>query len=186
VKSVRVLSPCFRSFDDAIVVLSDGHPSRVRRCAMGWDIRREGRAWSGNALDRYELAPGKIELIITCGCAAPPSESRALSEITTSTASDGTLQPPSQSYAALARDDGRTWCAYTDPSEFESEVTKLMPAESARVAYNATQLVELTYQVQPESDDWIVVDLYTPTDARSPIPDPRSPVPDPRSPLGIY
>src|SRR5688572_12076931 len=82
VKSVRVLSPCFRSFDDAIVVLSDGHPSRVRRCAMGWDIRREGRAWSGNALDRYELAPGKIELIITCGCAAPPSESRALSEIT--------------------------------------------------------------------------------------------------------
>ena len=30
---------------------------------MDWDIRREGRAWRGNALDRYDLAPGKIELI---------------------------------------------------------------------------------------------------------------------------
>ena len=30
----------------------------------GLDIRREGRAWiSGEALPRYELAPGKIELI---------------------------------------------------------------------------------------------------------------------------
>ena len=29
-----------------------------------WDIRREGRAWkAGEALDRYQLAPQKIEMI---------------------------------------------------------------------------------------------------------------------------
>ena len=30
---------------------------------MDWDIRREGHAWRGNALDRYARAPEKIELI---------------------------------------------------------------------------------------------------------------------------
>lgn len=31
---------------------------------VGWDIRREGRAWQGEeAMQRYELTPGKMEMI---------------------------------------------------------------------------------------------------------------------------
>lgn len=28
-----------------------------------WDIRREGRAWGKEAMARYELTPGKLEMI---------------------------------------------------------------------------------------------------------------------------
>ncbi|MBI2760382.1 MAG: hypothetical protein HYX51_03020 [Chloroflexi bacterium] len=30
---------------------------------ISWDIRREGYAWMKNGLERYELAPEKIELV---------------------------------------------------------------------------------------------------------------------------
>lgn len=31
--------------------------------AEKWDIRREPRAWQSEAMERYALAPGKIELV---------------------------------------------------------------------------------------------------------------------------
>jgi hypothetical protein len=66
-----------------------------------------------------------------------------------------------QSYWLLARDDGHTWCGYKNMSEFTSDVNKQMPTQSARVTYLAGQPTEFTYQVAPESGDWVVVDRYT-------------------------
>ena len=73
----------------------------------------------------------------------------------------------SESYSLLLKDDRQTWCAYSDEANFQAEVTNLKPIESARITYTADLLVELTYQVEAESGDWIVVDKYTPTDVGS-------------------
>lgn len=72
--------------------------------------------------------------------------------------------PVSESYSVLLKDDGQTWCAYKDPSEFQAESTNLKPTESVRITYSADKVSELTYQVEAESGDWIVIDKYTPTD----------------------
>ena len=40
---------------------------------------------------------------------------------------------------------------------------RLQPAETVRVTYSADKLTDLTYQVEPESGDWVVVDTYTPS-----------------------
>lgn len=61
----------------------------------------------------------------------------------------------------LLQSDGRTWCAYSDNAEFESDATTERPIESARVTYLANKLVEVTHQIEAESGDWIVVDKYT-------------------------
>lgn len=67
-------------------------------------------------------------------------------------------------YSVLLREDGQTWCAYKSPSDFQAEVEKVKPTDSARVTFAAGKLVELTYQIEAESGDWIVVDKYTPKD----------------------
>lgn len=67
----------------------------------------------------------------------------------------------SESYSLLLKDDGQTWCAYSNKAEFQAEATNLKPTESARITYFAGKLTELTYQVEAESGDWIVVDKYT-------------------------
>jgi hypothetical protein len=72
--------------------------------------------------------------------------------------------PVPESYSVLLKDDGQTWCAYKNPTEFQAEATNLKPTESARITYSANKLMELTYQVEAESGDWIVIDKYTPTD----------------------
>ncbi|HZF17223.1 MAG TPA: hypothetical protein VE046_14895 [Steroidobacteraceae bacterium] len=36
-----------------------------------------------------------------------------------------------------------------------------MPTESARITYSSNNLTELTYQIEAESGDWIVVDKYS-------------------------
>lgn len=73
-------------------------------------------------------------------------------------------QTSARSYWLLSKDDGHVWCGYSDSQEFKSEADKLKPTESARVTYSSGKLTELTYQVEPESGDWIVVDKYTPSD----------------------
>lgn len=67
----------------------------------------------------------------------------------------------SKSYWLLARNDDHTWCGYSNPAEFKSDAAKLRPGESARVTYSSGKLTEITYQVEPDSADWIVIDKYT-------------------------
>lgn len=74
-------------------------------------------------------------------------------------------QSLTESYSVLLREDGQTWCAYRDLGEFTSEATKLKPTESARITYSSNKLMELTYQIEAESGDWIVVDKYTATNS---------------------
>jgi hypothetical protein len=69
-----------------------------------------------------------------------------------------------ESYSVLLKDDGQTWCAYRNAEEFQMDAANLKPTESARITYSAGKLSELTYQVEAESGDWIVVDKYTPVE----------------------
>lgn len=68
-----------------------------------------------------------------------------------------------ESYSVLLKDDGYTWCAYGNSGEFESAAAMLRPTDSARITYSSDKLTELTYQVEAESGDWIVIDKYTPS-----------------------
>jgi hypothetical protein len=45
--------------------------------------------------------------------------------------------------------------------EFKSEADQLKPLESARATYSSGKLTELTYQIESESGDWIVIDKYS-------------------------
>lgn len=65
-----------------------------------------------------------------------------------------------ESYSAFLKDDGHTWCAYKDPAEFQSAVETIKPTESARMTYVSSTPAEITYQVEAESADWIVIDRY--------------------------
>ncbi len=51
-----------------------------------------------------------------------------------------------------------------NPSDFQAEAAKVKPTDSARVTFTADKLTELTYQIEAESGDWIVIDKYTPKD----------------------
>lgn len=73
-------------------------------------------------------------------------------------------KPKPATYSVMLRDDGQTWCAYKDAAEFQAEAEKVKPTDSARVTLSAEKLSEVTYQVEAESGDWIVVDKYTPKD----------------------
>jgi hypothetical protein len=66
------------------------------------------------------------------------------------------------SYFLFVKDDGQTWCGYSDKNDFSSAIQDLVPTESARVTYNSMELTEVTYQATPESGDWIITDKYTP------------------------
>jgi len=68
-----------------------------------------------------------------------------------------------ESFNVLLKDDGRTWCAYRNPDEFKVDVATLRPTDSVRITYQENALVELTYQIEAESGDWIVLDKYTPS-----------------------
>ena len=71
-------------------------------------------------------------------------------------------QVASTTYWLLLKQDGHTWCGYADMAEFTSDVKNRTPTESARATYASDKLIEVTYQVAPESGDWVVVDKYTP------------------------
>lgn len=53
------------------------------------------------------------------------------------------------------------WCGYSNEEAFKAGVESQKPTESARVVFSSGKVKELTYQVQPESGDWIVIDKYT-------------------------
>jgi hypothetical protein len=53
-----------------------------------------------------------------------------------------------------------TWCGYSNEEAFKDDVENQKPTESARVVFSSGKVKELTYQVQPESGDWIVIDKY--------------------------
>jgi hypothetical protein len=73
-------------------------------------------------------------------------------------------QPPlEKSYSGFLKNDGNIWCVYEDMAEFESEAAVVVPTTSARVSFVSGVLTELTYQTQPESADWVVVDKYVPS-----------------------
>lgn len=67
----------------------------------------------------------------------------------------------SRSYWLLSKGEDHTWCGYSNQSEFKADAAKVHPGESARVTYTSGQLAEVTYQAEPESADWIVIDKYT-------------------------
>ena len=72
-------------------------------------------------------------------------------------------QPTSESFNVLLKDDGHTWCAYKSQDEFKADAAILKPTDSVRITYRANVLAEITYQVEAESGDWIVIDKYTPS-----------------------
>jgi hypothetical protein len=72
--------------------------------------------------------------------------------------------PKSESYSVLLKEDSQAWCAYNKLAEFKSEVVKMKPLESAHITYSSGKLTELTYQIEAESGDWIVIDTYTSAD----------------------
>jgi hypothetical protein len=78
--------------------------------------------------------------------------------------STGSAQVPSKSYWLLLKQDGHTWCGYTNMDEFTSDVGKMRPKpeESAKITYASDKLIEAINQVEPQSGDWVVIDKYTP------------------------
>lgn len=70
-------------------------------------------------------------------------------------------QPTSESFNVLLKDDGHTWCAYKYQDQFKADAAALKPTDSVRITYQASSLTELTYQIEAESGDWIVIDKYT-------------------------
>ena len=74
-------------------------------------------------------------------------------------------QVASKSYWLLLKQDGHTWCGYTDMNEFMSDAEKMRPKpeESAKVTYASDKLIEVLDQVTPQSGDWVVIDKYTPS-----------------------
>jgi hypothetical protein len=66
-----------------------------------------------------------------------------------------------ESYSALLREDDQTWCAYKSPTDFKAKAESVKPTDSARVTFTADKLTELTYQIEAESGDWVLVDKYT-------------------------
>jgi hypothetical protein len=62
--------------------------------------------------------------------------------------------------------DSRTWCGYSSERAFLSATGTSVPAESAKIAYKGELIAELSYQFQPESGDWIVLDKYIEKDDR--------------------
>jgi len=79
-------------------------------------------------------------------------------------AAAATAETASQSYWLFLRNDGYTWCGYRDSSAFKSAVADMTPMESGRVVFSSKKLLEVTYQITPESGDWIVIDQYTTSD----------------------
>jgi len=55
------------------------------------------------------------------------------------------------------------WCGYSSEEAFKADADSQKPTESARVVFSSGKVKEITYQVQPESGDWIVIDKYTST-----------------------
>lgn len=76
-----------------------------------------------------------------------------------SSATPGQVSP--RSFWFLFDENKRSWCAYADEPFFQEQAEKEKPLESARVSFVAGVPSVITYQVQPESGDWIIIDNYS-------------------------
>lgn len=70
----------------------------------------------------------------------------------------------SQTFWLLEKGDWHTWCGYASLDDFKTQAERLRPTDTIRITYSSNRLSELTYQVNSESGDWIVIDRYTPLD----------------------
>ena len=69
---------------------------------------------------------------------------------------------PSDIYSALLKDDGHTWCVYKNLADYQADANKQKLLETASLTYSSNRLAELSYKIEAESGDWIVIDKYTP------------------------
>lgn len=60
----------------------------------------------------------------------------------------------------LSQNGGKSWCAYADGEEFKRAVAVQQPEESARVTTFAGDVLELEYQINPPTGEWVVMDKY--------------------------
>lgn len=67
-------------------------------------------------------------------------------------------------YWFLMETSHSSWCGYSDEMVFKRDADIFKPTESASVSLFSGKIVEITYQLQPESGDWIVVDKYNISD----------------------
>lgn len=72
-------------------------------------------------------------------------------------------QVSSGTYWFASGPERSAWCGYSNEEAFKADVESQKPTESARIVFSSGKVKELTYQVQPESGDWIVIDKYTST-----------------------
>jgi hypothetical protein len=70
-------------------------------------------------------------------------------------------QVSSGTYWFASGPERSSWCGYANEATFKTDVEKQKPTESARVVFSSGRIKEITYQVQPESGDWVVIDKYT-------------------------
>lgn len=68
---------------------------------------------------------------------------------------------PSRSYWFLLNNDQKTWCGYSNEQKFQAQAARVKPLESARITLVSGAPREITYQVQPESGDWVIADKYS-------------------------
>lgn len=69
-------------------------------------------------------------------------------------------------YWLLSQNSGKTWCAYSNGDDYKRAVAVQQPAETARVAIFAGEVMELEYQITPASGEWVVMDKYIYTGAK--------------------
>jgi hypothetical protein len=68
-----------------------------------------------------------------------------------------------ETYFLLLRNEDFSWCGYANFDEFQYYVSSYKPLESAVVKFDENKIVEIIYQVDAESGDWVVIDKYIPS-----------------------
>lgn len=69
-------------------------------------------------------------------------------------------QVSSGTYWFALEADRSGWCGYSNEEAFKAGAAGNMPTESARVVFSSGKVKEITYQAQPESGGWVVIDKY--------------------------
>jgi hypothetical protein len=56
--------------------------------------------------------------------------------------------------------EGSEWCGYSDEAAFQVVADGMQSVESGRLTYEDGRLSEVTYNLLPESGDWLLADVY--------------------------
>ncbi|WP_288937495.1 hypothetical protein [uncultured Sphingomonas sp.] len=76
--------------------------------------------------------------------------------------SGSALCSPTSKISWFLYDEERgAWCGFTSEAAFQDKANKEKPLASARVKLVSGTPSEITYQVQPESGDWVIADRYS-------------------------